>query len=128
MLRKSIIKRARHYRAGKQVERGVSIADFMLPVIYGGPRDMAGLWGGGKSKFLDLRSVRVTGGGRIDWCRPIFREWLIEAEVILDPEAIDLEKFTARCSGPGKWKGSATTGRCAAVTARRSSNCNGRRW
>jgi hypothetical protein len=105
-LRKSLITGARHFRAGKQVERGVAISDFMLPIAYDGPRDIEGLWGGGTSPFVDLRSVRVAGsGGRIDRCRPIFREWVIEAEVILDPEAIDPAKFAEAARWAGEMEG-----------------------
>lgn len=105
MLRKSLIKGARHYRAGKQVERGVSIADFMMPLGYDGPRDIEGLWGGGRSPFVDLRPVKVPGGGRVDRCRPVFHNWVIEAEVILDPQAIDAKKFGEAARWAGDMEG-----------------------
>jgi hypothetical protein len=100
MLRKCLITGARLIRAGKKIERGVSVADFMLPIVYDGPRDVDGLWGDGKSPFVDMRPVRVNSS-RIDRCRPVFRDWLIEAEVIADPQQIDPEEFAevARLAG-----------------------------
>jgi hypothetical protein len=101
MLRMCLITGARLIRAGKKIERGVSLSDFMFPLLYDGPRDIAGLWGEpGKSPFVDMRPVRV-GTARIDRCRPVFRDWLIEAEVIADPQQIDPEEFAevARLAG-----------------------------
>jgi hypothetical protein len=101
MLRKCLITGARLIRAGKKIERGVAVTDFMLPLVYEGPRDIEGLWGGGKSPFVDMRPVKMKGGSRIDRCRPVFKDWLIEAEVITDPEVIDTDQFAeiARLAG-----------------------------
>jgi hypothetical protein len=102
MLRKCLIIGARMIRAGKKIERGVVISDFMLPLIYDGPRDVPGLWGGdpAKSPFVDMRPVRVQSA-RVDRCRPVFRDWVIEAEVIVDPQVIESEQFAevARLAG-----------------------------
>jgi hypothetical protein len=102
MLRKCLITGARLISAGKKIERGVVISDFMLPLIYEGPRDVESLWGEGpgKSPFVDMRPVRVQSA-RIDRCRPIFREWVAEAEVIADPQVIELDQFAevARLAG-----------------------------
>lgn len=104
LLRKSLIDGARLMKAGRKIERGVVIADFMLPLVYEGPRDIDGLWGGGKSPFVDMRSVRV-GAARVDRCRPIFHKWLIEAEVIADPGVIGLETFTEAARMAGEFEG-----------------------
>jgi hypothetical protein len=102
MLRKCLIIGARMTRAGKKIERGVSISDFMLPLLYDGPRDVDGLWGEGpgKSPFVDLRPVRVQSA-RVDRCRPVFRDWVIEAEVVADPQVINPDQFAevARLAG-----------------------------
>jgi hypothetical protein len=105
MLRKCLIKGARHFKAGKDIERGVSITDFMLPLAYEGPRDIEGLWGGGTSPFVDLRSVRVAGRGKVDRCRPVFKTWLIEAEMILDPDVINPGKFAEAARWAGEMEG-----------------------
>lgn len=102
MLRKSLITGARLIKAGKQVERGVAISDFMLPLLYDGPRDVEGLWGEGPgaSPFVDMRPVRVQSA-RVDRCRPVFRDWAVEAEVIADPQVIEYGEFVevARLAG-----------------------------
>lgn len=91
---------ARLIKAGKKIERGVAMADFLLPLVYSGPRDVEGLWGGGESAFVDIRPVSVQRN-KVDRCRPIFRNWLVEADVILDPKAIELQEFeqVARLAG-----------------------------
>lgn len=97
---RSLIGGARLIKAGKKIERGVVIADFMLPLVYQGPRDVEGLWGGGESEHVDIRPVTVQRN-KVDRCRPIFRDWLIEAEVIVDPKVIEAEEFSevARLAG-----------------------------
>jgi hypothetical protein len=97
---RSLIGGARLIKAGKKIERGVVIADFMLPLIYQGPRDVEGLWGGGESEFVDIRPVTVQRN-KVDRCRPIFRDWLVEADVIVDPKAIEYDEFreVARLAG-----------------------------
>lgn len=97
----SLVSGARMIKAGKKVERGVVVADYMLPLIYDGPRDIDGLWAGGEgSAYVYIRPVTVARQ-KIDRCRPIFRDWKIEAEVIVDPQAIDLAEFVqvARLAG-----------------------------
>jgi hypothetical protein len=100
MLRKSLVTGARLIRAGRKIERGVLISSCMLPLAYEGPRDIEGLWGGGKSPFVDLQPVRVQSS-RIDRCRPVFREWVIEAEILADPHVIEPDMFAeaARLAG-----------------------------
>lgn len=97
---RSLVGGARLNKAGKKIERGVSIADFQCPLIYDGPRTVEGLWGGGESRFVDIRPVTVQRN-KVDRCRPIFREWLIEADIVIDPKAIEYDEFceVARLAG-----------------------------
>jgi len=99
-LRRSLVGGARLIKAGKKIERGVVVTDYMLPLVYDGPRDIEGLWGGGQSPFVDQRIVAIQRQ-KIDRCRPIFRTWLIEAEVIADPQVIEFGEFceVARLAG-----------------------------
>ncbi|MEV7008234.1 hypothetical protein [Streptosporangium sp. NPDC051022] len=91
---------ARLIKAGKKIERGVAMADFQLPLIYQGPRDIEGLWGGGESEFVDIRPVTVQRN-KVDRCRPIFRSWVVEADIVIDPKAIEFDEFceVARLAG-----------------------------
>lgn len=100
MLRKALVRGARIIKTGVKVERGVVFADYMLPLVYQGPREVAELWNGGDSLFADIRPVTVYGR-KVDRCRPIFREWLIEAELVTDPRVIELEELreSARLAG-----------------------------
>lgn len=99
-LLRSLIGGARLIKAGKKIERGVVIADFQLPLVYSGPRDVEGLWGDGESEFVDIRPVSVQRN-KVDRCRPIFRNWLVEADIVIDPKAIEYGEFceVARLAG-----------------------------
>lgn len=88
----SLVEGGRLTKAGKKVERGVNVDDLVMPLIYRGPRDVESLWGGGESEYVDLRTV-VVQRSKVDRCRPIFREWAFEAEILLDPAVIDLGEF-----------------------------------
>ena len=83
---------ARTTRNGKDIERGVVVTDFQMPLIYDGPRTVEGLWGDGTSKWVDVRLVGLNNK-RVDRCRPIFPEWAIEAEILLDETVLNPETF-----------------------------------
>lgn len=100
----SLIEGAKIKRAGRKVERGVVVKDFQCPLIYRGPRDIEGLWGGGESEYVDIRPVTVTTS-KVDRCRPIFREWAIEAVVLVDEGAIDYEEFVEVAHLAGRMAG-----------------------
>jgi len=89
----SLVEGGRLTKSGKKIERGVNVDDLVMPLIYRGPRDVESLWGGGESEYVDLRTV-VVQRNKVDRCRPIFREWAFEAEILLDPAVIDLAEFT----------------------------------
>lgn len=89
---KSLVEGARLTKAGKKIERGVMVQEMVHPLIYRGQRDLDGLWGNGSSEFVDIRTARV-GQAKVDRCRPIFREWAFEAELFVDPSAIDLDEL-----------------------------------
>lgn len=103
-LLRSLVGGARLSKAGKKVERGVVVADFMLPLVYDGPRTVEGLWGNGESEFVDIRPVTVQRN-KVDRCRPIFRNWLVEADILLDPKAIDPEEFAEVAKNAGALEG-----------------------
>lgn len=100
----SLIGGARLLKAGKKVERGVSVTDLVLPLVYRGPRDVETLWGGGESEYVDVRTVKVQTS-KVDRCRPVFRDWAFEAELLLDPKVIELEEFRAVADNAGQFEG-----------------------
>jgi hypothetical protein len=100
----SLIGGARLLKAGKKIERGVSVNDLYMPLLYRGPRDIEGMWGTGDSDFVDLRTV-VVQRAKVDRCRPIFRAWTFEAEILLDPSIIELDEFVQVCQNAGQFEG-----------------------
>ncbi|HEY9474166.1 MAG TPA: hypothetical protein VIS06_09985 [Mycobacteriales bacterium] len=101
---RSLVAGARLTKAGKKVERGLVMTEFMLPLGYKGPRTVEGLWGGGESSFVDIRPVTVQRN-KVDRCRPIFREWAVEAEALIDPKVIEFEEFVEIASAAGAMEG-----------------------
>lgn len=100
----SLIGGARLLKAGKKVERGVSVTDLYMPLLYRGPRDIEAMWGDGESEFIDIRTVKI-GQAKVDRCRPVFRDWSFEAEILLDPSVIELDEFTEVCRNAGQFEG-----------------------
>lgn len=100
----SLVEGARLTKAGKRVERGVNVDDLVMPLVYRGPRDVEGLWGGGESDFVDLRTV-VVMRNKIDRCRPIFREWTFEADILLDESVMDPDEFVEVARNAGAMAG-----------------------
>lgn len=101
---RSLINGARITKAGKKVERGVLVAELVMPLVYKGPRDIASLWGGGESEFVDVRTV-VVQRNKVDRCRPIFRQWAFEADILLDPKVIDFDEFVEIAQNAGQMDG-----------------------
>lgn len=100
----SLIGGARLLKAGKKVERGVDLTEVELPLLYRGPRGIADLWGNGESEYVDLRPVKVQTS-RVDRCRPIFREWSFECELIVDPAVMEFDEFCAVAANAGQFEG-----------------------
>jgi hypothetical protein len=100
----SLIGGARLIKAGRKVERGVDLAELELPLIYRGPRDIPSLWGNGESEFVDVRPVKVQTS-RVDRCRPIFREWSFETELVIDPAVMEFDEFVTVAQNAGQFEG-----------------------
>jgi hypothetical protein len=102
---KTILEAARLGRRGPKIENGIAVVDMMHPLIYRGPRDLEGLWGdGGSSGHVDIRSVRVSQA-RVDRCRPIFKTWAFEADLLVDPNIIDVAELREIAILAGRLKG-----------------------
>ena len=101
---RSLINGARITKAGKKVERGALVTELVMPLIYKGPRDLASLWGNGESEWVDVRTV-VVQRSKIDRCRPVFRQWAFEADILLDPKVIDFDEFVEVAQNAGQFEG-----------------------
>lgn len=99
---RSFVSGAKLTRAGKKVERGLAMAEPILPLIYDGPRTREGLWK--NDDFVDIRSASVQRS-RVDRCRPIFKKWSIEADVLLDTSILELDEFTRIARQAGAYEG-----------------------
>lgn len=104
MLFRSLINGARLTKAGKKIERGVTVDDFVVPLLYKGPRDKESLWGNGESEYVDVRTVKVQTS-KVDRCRPIFREWAFEADCSFDPKIIEFDEFCEVAKAAGRFEG-----------------------
>jgi len=82
----------------------VLVTELVMPLIYRGPRDLGSMWNGGESEYVDSRTVRVQSS-KVDRCRPIFRDWAIEADCLLDPKVIDLDEFVEVARNAGAMEG-----------------------
>lgn len=71
---------------GTNVERALIMDPSPAPIIYPGPRDLAGLWADEQFRFS--KSV-VVQRARTIRVRPIFREWELEAEADLLEDLLD---------------------------------------
>lgn len=100
----SIQEGAKIKRGGKKVERGVTILEFEMPILYDGPRTVEGLWNDGDSEFIDLRPVKVAQS-RVDRCRPIFRDWQIRGTAIIDESVLEEAEFRDFVELAGKMAG-----------------------
>lgn len=84
-LKSSIVGGARLNKLGKHIQRSVLVEETQLPIKYTGPKDLAELFA--DRRFVDVRGV-VVMGKRLMRCRPIFREWQVEATLLFDQAQI----------------------------------------
>lgn len=98
---------AKKRKMGPRVKEGVFIRSQVNPLSYKGPRDVEGLVADESFRFI--ASAKVSGV-RVMRCRPIFRDWTVEAEGILDPEVLDFADLQAvaeiagQLIGIGDWR------------------------
>lgn len=99
-----LVEGAKIKRGGKKIERGVQVMSFQCPLLYDGPRTIEGLWNGGESEFIDIRPVTVQTS-KVDRCRPIFRNWVIEVDLVVDEGVLDFAEFKTHAEQAGKYAG-----------------------
>ena|SRR5688572_14011066 len=102
---KSILEGARLGRRGQKIESGLTVVEMVHPLMYRGPRDVESLWGnGGDTEWVDFRTVRV-GQAKVDRCRPIFKQWACEADLLVDPSLLDVAELEDIVRIAGQQKG-----------------------
>lgn len=101
-LHKAWIEGARLSKNGKQVERGVLIDEYEVPLLYKGPRTAEELWK--NENHRDVSMVRVQSN-RLARCRPKFPAWELETAIELDEEQLNLDIFQRVGSDGGRYIG-----------------------
>lgn len=79
-------------RNGKDIERGLVILDEASPLGYDGPRTPEGLWGDGKSRFVDRRMAKVNRAPIVA-IRPRFDQWACSFRFELDEDVLSADDF-----------------------------------
>jgi len=98
---------AKKSKQGKQVEEGVIITSDVNPLSYPGPRKLDEMWA--SENFVFRKTVR-NQSSRIARTRPIFQQWKVGAEGILDESVINLADLRAIAEkagalvGLGDWR------------------------
>lgn len=102
-----LVDAARITKQGVKVSRGVLVTTDENPISYKGPRTADALWE--NENFRLIAPVKI-GTARIMRTRPMFREWVLEAEGILDPAVINLDDLAdiattaGQMIGLGDWR------------------------
>jgi hypothetical protein len=86
-----LIRAATKTKAGPKVKTGVVVMSDKAPLQYDGPRDVDGMWASGE-EYVDSRSV-VVSRARVMRCRPKFKRWSVDVEVMYDSAVIDRDEL-----------------------------------
>jgi hypothetical protein len=97
-----LVEGAKLNKLGRHVERGVIALDEVCPLGYKGPRTIEELWA--DKNFVSRLSVGVTTS-RVMRTRPQFREWVLEADFMVDTGQLDLVTFTEIAEKAGAYIG-----------------------
>lgn len=97
-----LVDAARLTKDGKRIERGVQVLDAESPILYNGPRDVAGLWA--DKNFVSRKSVKVTTS-RVIRTRPQFLNWALDVELAFDTNIIDREDILRIADSAGSYVG-----------------------
>lgn len=97
-LKKAFIEGGRVTKDGPKVERGVTLLGVSFPLDYGSSLTKKDLYT--DTEFVDRRSVKV-GTARTMRVRPIFRNWSVDVEAMLDPAVLSADDFEDICKNTG---------------------------
>jgi hypothetical protein len=99
---KAIIEGARASKRGKLIEAGVVDAAPFYELKYSGPTDLQALWDTGK---FDHRCGVVVSRNRVIRTRPIFREWGLTIDLLVNTHVVDAEFVREALVTAGETKG-----------------------
>lgn len=104
---RSLLDGAKKHKLGVKVKEAITFVTDVNPIVYKGPRTMDGLWA--DENYRNTASVKV-GTARVTRTRPMFREWVTDAQGLLDTNILDLEdlRMIAETAGTvvgiGDWR------------------------
>lgn len=81
---------AKKSKRGPRVKEGVLVTTDVNPLGYHGPREPEKLWADENFRFFASAKV---GQVRVTRCRPIFRNWKVQADGILDTNVLDFTEL-----------------------------------
>jgi hypothetical protein len=88
-IERALVDAAKLTKLGTTLKRGMFITTDINPLGYAGPRGADDLWKDGR--FTHTASIRVGAtGGRTMRTRPVFPEWKLQCEGVLDTSLVDL--------------------------------------
>jgi hypothetical protein len=95
---------AKQSRHGAAVQRGVIVQDNEVPLLYEGPRTVDAMWEDFDAYAL-VKRVVVNRGSSTMRCRPCFRSWAVEFDVLVDETQINPADFTEVVKRAGNYFG-----------------------
>lgn len=95
----SIRSAAKISRQGLTIGRGLHTLGDKTPILYRGPRDPDLMYE--DERFVDIRDASPSGK-RVTAVRPVFRDWAIEVNFLLDPEHLNRRDLLAFADLAGK--------------------------
>lgn len=89
-------------RLGTAIARAVVMTSAdIVPIKHSGPSSPEAMFAAG---MYDQRSVKV-GQAKVTRTRPIFRDWVVEASLLLDTEIVNLDDFLRAAENAGRMSG-----------------------
>lgn len=118
---RALVDAAKLTKLGTTLKRGMFITTDVNPLGFTGPRSADDLWKDGR--FTHTASIRVGAtGGRTMRTRPLFTEWKLQCEGVLDTALLDMAQLSDIANtagamiGLGDWR--PRFGRFTAVVAK----------
>lgn len=96
-------------RKGKAVFSSIQMEESRFPLLYDGPRELERMFKSTKPVYRLTRSVGI-GKSRVIRTRPMFPEWSVAFNFIIDPEQINIDdakkyiQTAGRLIGLGDWR------------------------
>lgn len=95
---KSILDAARTTKEGKTIERGLLLGDPKMRLEYDGPRELEALYASGK--FIHVCDANASGR-KIMAVRAIFPEWSCRAQMVVNPDQLNVDALSRIASLAG---------------------------